>query len=112
MEEFDLDDFNFESEEIQKDDSPFEYRNGVPYLKVDRQIEGNQEFFITHLEIREFTKSFGAGGRRISNLLDSEGRTNGELNRTKVENRVKHTNDNHGKEWFIIEVGIVVNVID
>jgi len=101
-------DFDFDIEEMEQEVSDFKMINDTPYLKVKRKLEKNQEFFTTHLEIRKKTGRQGVGGREIYELLDSIGRnSNGVLNKVKVENRVKFANEN-GNQWFIIEVGIIV----
>lgn len=103
-------DFNFD--EINDELSDFNVINGVNYLKPNHKLDDNQAFFVTHLEIREFNGVQGAGGRKMTNLLDSVGRENGTLKRSKAEKRVKHTNKNHGKDWFLIEVGMIIDLVD
>ena len=106
-------DIEFDSEEILNELSEFVDKDGAPYLKVERKLDDNQKFFVTHLEIREFTNRNGAGGRKITNLLDSVGRgRDGKLPRYKAERRVRHTNANHKKEWFLVEVGMIINLTD
>lgn len=103
-------DFNFD--DITNELSKFNVVNGVNYLKPNYKLEDNQAFFVTHLEIREFNGVGGAGGREMTNLLDSIGRKKGWLPRSKAENRVKHTNKNHGKDWFLVEVGMIIDLVD
>jgi len=101
-------DFDFDIEEMEQEVSDFKMINDTPYLKVKRKLEPNQEFFVTHLEIKKKTGRRGVGGREIYELLDSVGRdSDGVLNRVKAENRVKFANKN-GNEWFLVEFGIIV----
>lgn len=106
-------DFDFDSEEIEKVASDFYYKNGVPYLKKDLKLTADQELFVTHLRIYEVTNK-NIGKSRYDKLIDTVSRNehNGNLYRNKVEGRVRNMIDNHNKEWYIVEEGIVVNLFD
>ena len=105
-------DFEFDIEDFENEISEFNTVNGVPYLKKDIKLGKNQAFHVTHLEIREKTGQ-KAGNRDETNLLDSFGRNrDGESFRSKAERRVKYTNEKHNKDWFLVEIGQIINLID
>jgi hypothetical protein len=106
-----FEDFDFNEEDFNDCFSNIEFRNGVPYKKRKQLLKENQEFFVTHLEIRE-KKGDLISENEESNLLDCIARDGEYLPRHKVEKRVAYTNKNFQRNWFIVECGIVVNLID
>jgi hypothetical protein len=112
--DFDLE-LDFDSEGIEKIASDFTYNNGVPYLKKDLNLGKDQELFVTYLRIYEVTnKQIGKSKTRFDKLIDTIGRNknNGYLPRKKVEGRVRNMIENHGREWYIVEEGIIVDLFD
>jgi hypothetical protein len=107
-------DFNFDFDsEIANIASDFTVSNGVSYLKNELNLTKDQALFVTHLRIYENTGK-RMGKTRYDKLIDTIGRNadNGYLPRKKVEGRVRNMNENHGRDWYIVEEGVVVNLFD
>lgn len=104
--------FDFDSD-IANMASDFFINNGAPYLKSELALSKDQALFVTHLRIYENTGKV-MGKTRYDKLIDTIGRNsnNGYLPRAKVEGRVRNMNNNHKRDWYIVEEGIVVNLFD